>query len=288
MEPIRLIGLDLDGTLLDSGKHISQATYDALARAADMGVHLVPVTGRPHEGIPKLVRDLPFVEYFISCNGAAIRRKNGDFIRAATIPHERTLEVADILAECHEPYEALVLGGGYGEGWVYEAMMAVSPNNQFLRRYIQETRHIVPDLSAYIKEKRMEAEEFFVMTASTEGLAEVAENLKKVSGIHVVFPAAHALEVTAEGVDKGEALLHLASHLGVPQKSIMALGDSGNDLKMLMAAEVSVAMGNAEEQVKSLSKFVTDSNDEDGVAKAISRFVLERAIGKKTVFKFRL
>ena len=274
MKKIGLVGLDLDGTLLNSDKRISPKTYQALEQAASQGVHLVPITGRPHDGIPQFVRELPFVEYFISCNGAAIRRRNGDFIRAATIPHETTLRIAQVLAETRAPYEVMLLGRGYGENWVYEAMMAVSPDNQFLKKYIQETRFIVPDLAAHIAQKRMEAEEFFIMAEHAAGLEAVAENLRTIPGIHVVFPAAHMLEITREGVDKGEAMLHLAESLGVPQEATMALGDSGNDLKMLQAAGLPVAMGNAEEQVKELSDFVTDSNDDDGVAKALETFVL--------------
>lgn len=274
MGRIRLVGLDLDGTLLDSNKGITAPTLTALEAAAARGVALVPVTGRPLDGIPALVRQLPFVRYLISCNGASIHdARTGSSLRERCIPVESALRLATLLSDLHLPYEVLCEGVGYSEAWVYERLIAHSPQSAFLRRYVKETRRIIPDLPAFIAAGKG-VEELFVMAGRPDAVADCVKRLGAIDGLHVVHPAPTALEITAEGVDKGEALLHLAAHLGIDQAETMAIGDSGNDVAMLRAAGISVAMGNAEEAIKSLSGYVTASNDEHGVALALERFVL--------------
>ena len=273
-EPIRIIGLDLDGTLLNNDKRISPRTMAALEAAQAQGVYLVPVTGRPHMGVPRLVRELPFVRFLISCNGAAIRDNITDeFVRERTLPPGLARELLEILRRHGAPHEALYQGQGYGEDWVYRQMIAMYPENAFLPVYIRDSRKTVPDMAAFLAEGHG-PEELFVMTESREQRDEIAGSLLEVPGINVVFPAARALEITAAGVDKGEALLYLADYLGVHPGGVMAVGDSGNDLAMLRAAAFPVAMGNAAPKVKAMSKFVTASNEEDGVGLAIEEFVL--------------
>lgn len=274
MGRIRLVGLDLDGTLLDDRKTITAPTMEVLHEAHARGVHLVPVTGRPHDGIPRLVKDLPFVRYIISCNGASIRdQREGVSLRERLIPTQEALKLAALLAEHQLPYEVLSEGVGYSEEWVYERLIANSPKNHFLPLYIKETRKIVSSIPDFIAKGRG-IEELFVMGGRQDAVETLLEKLHELPHLHIVHPAPGALEITAAGVDKGEALLYLAEHLGIAQSEVMAIGDSGNDLAMLRAAGVSVAMGNAAPEVKALSDFVTKSNEEHGVALAISRFVL--------------
>lgn len=274
MGKIRLVGLDLDGTLLDEKKAISAPTMEALEEAARQGVYLVPVTGRPHLGIPKLVRTLPFVRYIISCNGACIRdEKNGTLLRERLIPAEESRAIVHRLQEKKLPFEVLVEGVGYGEAWVYEHLIALNPHNAFLPRYVKETRRIVSDMQAFVQEGRG-LEELFIMAGRQDSVEELLCELRQFPNLHVVHPGPGMLEITAAGVDKGEALLALAARLGIDRSETMAIGDSGNDLTMLRAAGLSVAMGNAAPEVKTLSDVVTETNENHGVAVALSRYVL--------------
>lgn len=274
MAKIRFIGLDLDGSLLDSHKKIDAETMSALLAADAQGVHLVPITGRPLEGIPKLVRELPFVRYIISCNGASIYdAQTRTVLRESLLSPALSLRLAALLGELQLPYEVLCAGIGYSEPWVYEQLIAMSPQNAFLPRYIKETRRLVNSLPAFI-EAQKGLEELFVLAARRTAIAQLVERLADWDDLQVVHPAPGAVEITAAGVDKGAALLQLAAHLGISQAETMAIGDSGNDLAMLKVAGLSVAMGNADEDLKTLADFVTSSNDAQGVAQAIARFVL--------------
>ncbi len=274
MPHIRVLGLDLDGTLLDDRKRIGGKTMTALERAYEQGVAIVPVTGRPHEGIPALVRDLPFVRYIISCNGATIRdMQEGLVVRETLIPVAQSLDVLRMLQEEKMAFEVLCDGVGHAEGWVYERLIAQSPQNTFLPTYVKQTRRIIADTAAFVAAGRG-LEEFFVMPDTTQETARLRKTLEKMPGLHVVQPAPRALEITAAGVDKGASLLHLAGRLGASRAEVMAMGDSGNDLAMLKAAGLSVAMGNATDEVKALADYLTETNENDGVAQAVERFIL--------------
>lgn len=235
----------------------------------------MPVTGRPHGGIPAMVREYPFIRYMISCNGAAIWDSGKkDFLRERLIPLETSLQLLQIFRKHKVLHEVLWRGKGYSEAWVYDYMIANSAKQSFMRQYIKDTRLIVPHLPGFIEEKETGLEELLVITESAEKMERLMRDLRAFPNLNFIFPAAHILEITASGVDKGEALLHLAQHLGVEHHEVMALGDSGNDLAMLQAAGFPVAMGNAAPEVKAMAKHTTTSNDEHGVAKAIERFVL--------------
>ncbi len=273
MARIRLVGLDLDGTLLTDKKTISPATLEALSRAHAQGVYLVPVTGRPYKGIPKNVRDLPYMRYMISCNGASIRDSHQETIlQASLIEADTAKKLVALLHRYHLPFEVLLDGVGYAEPWVYESLIAKSPEGSFLRNYVRDTRETVPDILAFV-EKARGLEEIFVIAGATQET--LLAELSALPPLQIVHPAVGALEITAEGVDKGKALLALAEHLRLSQAETMAIGDSGNDVAMLRQAGHAVAMGNAPQSVKDLAHSITDTNEQDGVAKALLQFVLD-------------
>ncbi len=276
MEKIRLIGLDLDGTLLDGKKNITPGVYRALEEAAARGVFLVPVTGRPFFGVPKNVREEPLFPYIISCNGASIwDRGRETILREGLISHQESLPIVELLTSKGIPFEVLYRGLGYAEAWVYERMIAASPNSAFLIRYIEETRRKVESVPAFLKEDEKALEELYIMSGSGQRQRALLEELGQSFDVSLFCPFPAAIEVTARGVDKGEALLHLAAHLEIPKAGVMAMGDSGNDLAMLRAAGLPVAMGNSSREVLELVSHVTATNEEDGVALAIRRFVLD-------------
>lgn len=277
MDQIRVIGLDLDGTLLDENKEISPRTYRALAAAAEMGVALVPVTGRPWTGIPAAVMTLPGVRYLITSNGATIRdlRQGGSLVENH-IPHNLGLEVLTRLRRHQVPHLAFYNGIGYGEESVYRAICRKHMGTPLLP-YLVKTRRPVPgSLMDYFRQGDKRVEEFMIMAESPQIRDQVLTDLLRMEGLSFAIPFPNDLEVTAQGADKGEALVMVARRLGLPPEGIMALGDSGNDISLLERAAFPVAMGNATQELKDIAKFVTASNQEDGVALALEKFVLAR------------
>ena len=193
---IRMIGVDLDGTLLNSEKQLTAYTREVLKKAIEQEVAVVVATGRPFSGVPDELKHFPGMRYALTANGARILDMQKQKV-------------------------------------VYEGIF----RNQ--------------------KDKQ-----------------EALEELNTLSGIVVTAAMDNNLEINKEGTNKGLGLLQLGKSLGISREEIMACGDGGNDVEMLKEVGFAIAMANAYDPVKTAADFVTVSNDEDGVAKAIERFVL--------------
>ena len=246
---IRLIALDLDGTLLTSGKTISPGDRAAVEAAIGRGVLVVPVTGRPAQGVPQEVLDLPGVRYVISSNGATIR----DVIAGETLL-ETHLEAETALAVLAASDHVTMIREAFREGVGYLSRadydILCGRYEGAMLQYVLDTRQVLPGTIAdFLREDPRPIEELFFL-----------------------FP--RDLEVMAGGIDKGEGLLFLLDRLGIDPGEVLAIGDGGSDLPMLLAAGIGVAMGNATEGVKAGADWVTGSCDENGVAAAIEKYVL--------------
>ena len=163
-----------------------------------------------------------------------------------------------------------------GQGYTTEANRAAAvrfvPDN--LRAYVLNTRKTLPDLRAFITQQERGLEKltiFFVDDAERQKAWAAVEAL----GVNVVSSLPLNMEINAAGVDKGTGLMALAELLKLPVSSLMAMGDGGNDIGMIRAAGLGVAMGNAFPDVKAAANHITASNNEDGAALAIETFVLE-------------
>ena len=270
--PIRLIAVDLDGTVLNDRKQLTPRTAAALNAAAARGVEIVPATGRTAAGLPAELLALPGVRYAITSNGARMMDlAAGRAVRELYLPREKALAAFDILAR----YDCVTDLFQDGKGYTTEANRAAAyrfvPEN--LRDYVLRTRTVLPDLRAFIAAQERGIEKltiFFLEEAERQkAWAEVAA-----LGVDVVSSLPLNMEINAAGVDKGAGLLALAGQLGLPAGALMACGDGGNDTAMIQAAGLGVAMANAFPEVKAAAKFVTASNNEDGVALAVEKFVL--------------
>ena len=241
---IRLLALDLDGTLLNGAKQITPRTQAALERARQQGVLMVPVTGRPAQGLPPAVLSLPGLRYAVTSNGATIR----DLVEQQVLleKHLAPALCLQVLARCaHIPMIRQVFRAGVG--------YLSRPDYETLRaRYAGTARrqyHLDP----------------------RQGLRQCLADLP---GIGFADPFPNDLEVIAGEIDKGEALRYLLDRLDIAPEEVLAMGDGGSDLPLLQAAGIGVAMGNATEAVKAGADFVTASCEADGVALAIEKFVL--------------
>ena len=273
---IRLIALDLDGTLLTSEKTISPGDRAAVEEAIARGVVVVLVTGRPAQGVPQEVLDLPGVRYVVSSNGATIRDViTGEFLLETHLAAETALEV--LAASYHVPMirEAFRAGVGYLSQEDYDVLCARYEGAMLA--YVLDTRQVVPGtLADFLRDDPRPIEELFFLTDSEETKLDLQRTLSALPGIAFADPFPRDLEVMAGGIDKGEGLRFLLDRLGVAPDQAMPLGDGGSDLPMLRLAGVGVAMGNSTQAVKGGADWVTSSCDENGVARAIEKFVLNK------------
>lgn len=280
MSDIRIIALDLDGTLLDSDKRLSRGNAEALAYAASKGAAIVPTTGRFFGMMPEAVRDLPFVRYAITINGAQVfDRETGEAIVRDEIPLSTAVKVMELLDAHDVIYDCYRGNWGWMTSALQERAEAYATNEHYLKM-VREFRNPVADLKAHLRGSAGEGDVQKVMLFSRNDDPEAKElraiekaMAEKFPEIKVTSSAWNNLEFNIASAHKGNALEKFAAHLGSTLAECMAFGDGRNDLTMIEAAGVGVAMENAVEEVRRVADWITKSNDEDGVAEAIYRFV---------------
>lgn len=274
-QKIKLIALDLDGTLLTNEKKISPYTMEILEKAIEQGVIITIATGRPFMGIPEELRTFQGIQYAMSSNGAKIINvANGDIIMENLLPAELAMKMLEI----GNHYDALQEVYFEDQGYVDEDKMKHLEkyhHNPNMWEYFRTTRKQVPDIISLAKEKHQDMDKVQMLFADLSERDAAWKEIEKVEGVTQVDSLGYNIEINAAGVNKGAMLLELGAMLGIKREEIMACGDGQNDIAMVQMAGLGVAMGNAKDSVKKVADYVTDTNEEQGVAKAIKKFVLE-------------
>ena len=264
---MKMVCLDLDGTLLNHEKTITQRTRRALERAAEAGVLVVPTTGRFFSGIPQAVRDLPFIRYAIVCNGAQLYDRAEDrILRRWDIPLDRAMAVLDYMDTLPVIYDCFLDDWSYvGDGYL-ETMDTYIPDPVIcaalrklrkpvgsLRRFLAERGEPVQKLQMFFRDRAVQDR----VTAEMPGLF---------PDMAITSAMDNNLEINAGEATKGHGLKALCGLLGVDPRDTVAFGDGVNDLTMIRAAGLGVAMGNGVPALKAEADRVALTNEEDGVA----------------------
>ena len=284
MPDVRIVALDLDGTLLDSQKRLTPVCRDALARTADAGVEIVPTTGRFFGMMPEAVRDLPFVRYAITINGAEVfDRREGRAIVREEIPLAMAIEIMKMLDRHDVIYDCYRSDWGWMTASMQERAADYATDEHYLAM-VRGFRRPVPELKAHLAETAAEGDVQKIMLFSRRSPESAALALRSLADevaaafpqISVTSSTRNNLELNIRSANKGNALRRLAEHLGLTLANCMSFGDGLNDLSMIEAAGVGIAMANAVPEVKSAAKYIAPSNDEDGVAKGIDKWIFSK------------
>ena len=272
---IQMILLDLDGTLLTSDKRLSPGNRAALERAAARGIHIVPSTGRFYSGIPQVVRELPFVRYVVAINGAQIYDAAEDkVLRRADISPGDADRLFQRMDQLPVLYDCYIDGWGCMDRRQYEQVESYIADPT-VRRMILELRRPVDGLRDYVRRTGSSVQKtqmYFRSTAARD--AEMERFIRDFPDLSVTSSVSFNIEINAGNASKGEGLRFLCRHLGIDPENAMACGDGSNDISMLQAAGVGVAMANADQRLLAAADYVTDTNGNDGVARAVERFCL--------------
>ena len=272
---IKLIVLDLDGTLLNSKKELSPGNYAALEQAAAKGIYVVPCTGRFFKAMPECIRSLPFLRYAITINGADIYDAKADkSLYSAPITPERADEVFAALDTLPVIYDCFQDGWGWIDQEFYKVCEKYSPPDMS-REYIRSLRSPVENFRKVIKERGRGVQKIQMFYLDQQLRSKMLEEIPRwFPDLNVTTSISNNIEINSREAHKGNALLELCRHLQIDPSQTMAFGDGMNDLTMLQTAAVGVAMGNAAPKVKEFANYITDTNDNDGVAKAVRLFCL--------------
>lgn len=279
----KMIVVDLDGTLLNDTKKVSEENINLIKRAyTEKGIITVIATGRPPayaNEICEFYGDC-FGNYIIAANGAIIKDiKNNEYIHKIAFTNEEVLTLRNIYLEEKADYMMLYTD----EQAITEAQDDTNLENSGID--FNQKKAKIENLENVIKENPNLIKLLCVIGGNTLALEKIISRVNTIEGIEAsvicnyvyktekdTFKSTY-IDIGKTNCSKKNAIHILADKLGIKQEEIMVMGDGGNDISMFECAGLKIAMANAEEYLKEKADYITTSNNENGVAEAISKFV---------------
>lgn len=279
MKDIKLVALDLDGTLFDNSSRISERNLTAIRSITDKGIHVVISTGRPFEGIPFDQIKGTGINYAITANGSGIYEiSTGKCLYENAMDEELVTPILNFLLTRDIHMDAFIGGKGYTPVQCVETAQKLTVPSS-IKNYIITTRTRLDNILQFIHKNQLKVQKMTLnFYPAADGTLIDRETVRKFlvsnPSITTVCGGYNNLEFTRADANKGVGLRKLAEILGVNPDATMAIGDTENDLAIIEAAGIGVAMGNATDAVKARADYVTTTNTKDGVAAAIEHFIL--------------
>ena len=278
MSEVKLIALDMDGTLFNSQGEISKKDRETLKRATEAGVAVAVATGRAYSELPVEMLYEIGVHYAITGNGSAVYKlPDQECVFSDCLDINVLYDILEELEKLDVYYDVYIEGLVYCPKTVCHNIRKMDMPES-LYEHIERTRIVVENLTEFLKSFGKKVEKATVNFALLEDGTYLDRDatsaiLDRYPQVQYLCGGFHNWEFTKAGVTKGTGLRFLAERLGVDMTQTMACGDSENDLYMLKEAHHAVAMGNATEQIKEICNFITLSNEESGVAYAVEKLV---------------
>ncbi|KAB3532903.1 HAD family phosphatase [Alkaliphilus pronyensis] len=270
----RLIVLDMDGTLLNSNSEISKENKTMLKKAKDAGVNIAIATGRIFTSARFYAEILGINTPIIACNGALIRNFHDNrVIYSDPLKVEDAIKVIEIC----DNYDL------YYHFYDQEKLCVIDKNIDYLKDYywrgrkrINDGIHIesIGNSIEYIYNYRPELLKFVIVNEDRDRLEDIRKEFNSIHNVEVDKSWYNNLEIMNKGVSKGKAILKLSQLMNIKKDEIIAFGDNYNDLSMKDYVGTFVAMGNSEAEVKNKAHYVTETNDNHGVAIGIKKYLL--------------
>lgn len=288
----KLITIDLDGTLLNKYGEVTEYTKNVIKKTTEKGVLVVLASGRISESVLTIAKEIGANKYYISGNGSVLYDMQKDeIIYENYLNKEKVLEIIELCDKNSIYYNI----------YTENAVLAKSLNYNVAFYNYENTKkssdkktdiNIVDDMYNYIKNSNIN--KFLKITICDESKIVFSSIIKKIKNIEDidVLEVSHMsqkkiktgtkevevgyfyTEVSSKNVDKWYAIEKVMQIENIKQEEVMALGDNNNDIVMIKNAGLGVAMGHSNNEVKKVADYITENNNEDGVAKAIEKYVL--------------
>lgn len=273
----KLICVDMDGTLLNSKKEITRKSLDAIKKAHELGVKLVIATGRIFVSAGYYGDLIGVKAPIIASNGAYVREKDGEkVIFQEYLSMEECSNIVSILKEYN------IVPHFYSFDTIYtskiiHSSLAYKNANAKLPQNRQVKIEVIDDWEKLFL-KRPKLIKTMAVDDDGDKVLQAKERFLSLDKFEVVSSFSKSFEVMPRGTSKGNAVKKICEYYGVHPSEVIAIGDNENDISMIEYAGLGIAMGNSEEKVKEIADYITESNDRDGVAMAIEKFILDDGI----------
>ncbi|MFL0250749.1 Cof-type HAD-IIB family hydrolase [Clostridium neuense] len=279
----KLVCVDMDGTLLNSKKIVSDANNKAIRKAHKLGVSIVITTGRIYENAAFYSKLIGIKSPVIASNGAIIKEKNTD-----KVIYKKPLAIENIkqiISICNKhkvkvnfnTQDSFICGSRFVYLLIsrfFLKSMSLADDGKLNIEYVKDSHKLIEKAEQCYNDI-IKCE---IIHTNQRKISALKKELRELSNIEVVGSSKYNIEITAKFVSKGKAVEALANLYRIQRQEIITIGDSENDLSMIEYGGLGVAMGNASEEIKSKADYITDTNDNDGVAKVINKFILNNVL----------
>ncbi|WP_084787800.1 Cof-type HAD-IIB family hydrolase [Anaerobacillus alkalidiazotrophicus] len=290
---MKLIATDMDGTLVDHMRELPGENAKAILAAQEGGILVVVATGRDYTEAIKPLKEAGIRCPIICVNGAEIRSEEGEIIDSTPLSTKQFREIETILGSLDIYYEIYTTKGAFTKDrkQALQVVIDVIESTGFdasekealqiaERRFQQGEITYVESFDNLVEDQNVEILKVLAFTKDEKARLDGKNKLENpFYELSISSSASDNLEISSRNAQKGIALKMFAENKGISMEEVMAIGDNFNDVSMLKAAGISVAMGNAEPEIKDICSYITKTNDENGVAFAINKF-LKETVGK--------
>lgn len=286
----QLVAIDLDGTLLNSYGVVTDRTKQTIKKCIDKGIEIVLASGRPKDSIEAIAKEIGAEHYFIAGNGALVYDiKKEEVIYEKYMPKEKVLEIIRLCEQNSISYNVYTDKTILATSLKYNVLYYHKEN---LKKEESKKTHIniVDDMYSYVKQ--MQEEKFLKITicdTNSNVFNAIIRKMKQIEGIDILEVSHMSRKIIKQGteevpieyyyteislqeVDKYNALQFLQKKLNIKNEETIAIGDNMNDKKMIQKAGMGIAMKQSCPAVIEIADYVTEGNNEDGVAKALEKF----------------
>lgn len=279
---VKVIASDMDGTLLNSSHQIHEENIVAIKKAQELGVKFTIVTGREFDGVEPLIKESGLKCDYVLMNGAEYRDEDGNIIKKINMDKNHVNEVISVVKRAGMSSQLFTPNGMYTTDTKEDALKGVvyrihkfNKDISIEEAFEQAKNHIFFTRLKYIENMKefidsdIEVRKIIIFHNDIDLVEKTKKELEKIEGLAVSSSFADNIEITDIEAQKGIILGKVVEELGIDRDDVIVLGDSFNDESLFTEFRESYAMENAIPEIKKIAKYITDTNDNAGVAKAI-------------------
>lgn len=288
---MKLIAIDMDGTLLSDARQVTLENAKAVKEAQEQGITVVVATGRDEREARKPLREAGLTLPVISVNGAETRDENGGVLANFPLEKQKVFNIINILREHDVYFELYTNHGAYTDHYELGIQVVIdvlissgSKDDIETMRAIARERFetgavtLTKSYEELIEQENTVLMKVLAFSQNDVNRESAKQALIKLGGLAISASASDNIEITSIEAQKGKAVAAFAKAKNIPMDEVMVIGDSFNDISMFEVAAIKVAMGNANPEIKELASFVTKTNEEDGVAFAIRQLLANKLV----------
>jgi Cof subfamily protein (haloacid dehalogenase superfamily) len=272
----KLVAMDMDGTLLNSKKEVSDKSKQVLQEASNLGIKLVVCTGRIFTSARFYARLIGTSAPIIASNGAYIREKDRDeAIFEEPLKNNELYKIVETIKSYGLHPQLFTTDSIFTEKIIHFSKNYARWNESVVESD-RVNIEVIKDFNEAIEKNVGKILKVVVMDEDKNKIISLKSEIKERMDVAAITSVGNNIEIMSSGISKGSAVSKLAEYYGILAEEVICIGDNENDLSMIEYAGLGIAMGNATEELKKAANYITDTNDSDGVAKAIEKFIMER------------